>query len=131
DRGAHRLFGDALLFGYLLVRGPRERAVTEAERLAETHDTAHDRDVAIPIGPAGHVADVDRDPTLGIADGDGVRRLSAHHHAFEHRLPAHVAGLGLTRGGRHDRCYFFFAFAYRRWKRSTRPPVSTSFCLPV
>ena len=25
----------------------------------------------------------------------------------------------------------FWALAYRRWKRSTRPPVSTSFCLPV
>jgi len=23
------------------------------------------------------------------------------------------------------------AFSSRRWKRSTRPPVSTSFCLPV
>ena len=32
-------------------------------------------------------------------------------------LPALLLGLGL--------------FAYRRWKRSTRPPVSTSFCLPV
>ncbi len=31
------------------------------------------------------------------------------------------------------RSYFFFAglFAYLRWKRSTRPAVSTSFCLPV
>ena len=131
DREAHRLLGDLLLFGHLLVRRPGERPVPEPERFAEAHDAAHDRDLAVLLGPAGHLADVDLDVTVGRAHGDGPRGLAAHHHAFEHRLAAHVAGFGRTLAPGHDGYCYFFALAARRWKRSTRPPVSTSFCLPV
>ena len=92
---------------------------------------AQDRDLAVLVGPAGRLADVDLDVTFGHAHGDGVGVLAAHHHAFEHRLPAHVAGFGRTLAPGHDGYCYFFALAARRWKRSTRPPVSTSFCLPV
>ena len=131
DREAHRLLGDLFLFRHLLVRGPGERPIPEPERFAETHHPAHDRDLAVLVGPAGRLADVDLDVTFGHAHGDGVGVLAAHHHAFEHRLPAHVAGFGRTLAPGHDGYCYFFALAARRWKRSTRPPVSTSFCLPV
>ena len=41
-----------------------------------------------------------------------------------------MGGLSL-RAARHAGGYPLEARASRRWKRSTRPPVSTSFCLPV
>ena len=88
-----------------------------------------------------------------LADGDGPRGDAAHHHAFEDRLPAHRGvTLGLEGGvwqaelsgtpiGSADPGADFMLrqrrqpprlrLAARRWKRSTRPPVSTSFCLPV
>ena len=61
--------------------------------------------------------------------------VAAHHHAFDDGLATHVGlvasllpcfGWSLMALLRR---YFFLA--YRLLKRSTRPPVSTSFCLPV
>jgi hypothetical protein len=72
----------------------------------------------------------------GLAHRHRPRRDPAHHHALEHGLPAdrriaarHQRAVGKPRllGCRHYRR----RFAARRWKRSTRPPVSTSFWRPV
>ncbi len=50
----------------------------------------------------------------------------AHHHALED-------GLAADRRAHADSELRLAAAAFSslRWKRSTRPPVSTSFCLPV
>jgi hypothetical protein len=42
-----------------------------------------------------------------------------------------VARASEPASGRRGSGQDFERFAARRWKRSTRPPVSTSFCLPV
>ena len=69
---------------------------------------------------------------------------AAHHHALEDGLAAH-GGIALLRAahisviGSPERAEAFSSTRYLpprlraslRWKRSTRPPVSTSFCLPV
>ena len=81
----------------------------------------------------------------GLADRDGPGRDAAHHHALEHRLAADGrvllrhqgavrqaglghAGLAVAQPVSRSRAR---RLAARRWKRSTRPPVSTSFCRPV
>ena len=111
---------------------------------------------AVALRPGDERLGLDLDLALGVADRDRPDRDAAHHHALEHRLAAdrrvalgdqgavghaqRVASVaeeiswdasaepagGLTR-------YFpaLACLAARRWKRSTRPPVSTSFCLPV
>ena len=88
-----RLLGDLVFLGDLLVRRPGERAVAEAERLAETHHSAQHRDLAVAVRPAGNLAHVDRDLAVGLAHRDRPRGRAAHHHTFEDRLAAHVAGL--------------------------------------
>ena len=99
---------------------------------AERDDAADDRHAA-----AGDLCGTGR------ADGHGPRRDAAHHHAFEHRLAADGSvpdgdqgavgqPLGHWRGRRHGVDYFSaWRLAARRLKRSTRPPVSTSFWRPV
>jgi hypothetical protein len=53
------------------------------------------------------------------------QRRAAHHHALED-------GLASDRGA-HALCSLLgpAGLLEPRWKRSTRPPVSMSFCLPV
>ena len=74
DRPAERLLRDLLLFGGTCWFADHvERLVAEAERFAETHHAAHDRDVAVALGPARHVADVDLDLAVGVAHRDRPR----------------------------------------------------------
>ena len=49
----------------------------------------------------------------------------------ERRFAAHSLSIGSERGGLNYEAEPRARLAARRWKRSTRPPVSTSFCLPV
>ena len=81
----------------------------------------------------------------GLADGDGPIGHAAHHHALQHGLAAeggvahgrqwllaHVApaAVHLFRPGLTQPAVVRALrrpLATRRWKRSTRPPVSTSF----
>jgi len=91
---------------------------------------AHDRDVAVALGPAGNLSHHGLDAAVETARRNRPMRRPAHHHAFEHGLAAHVALL-VARSLGHGAYDFFFCLATRRWNRSTRPPVSTSFCLPV
>ena len=84
-------------------------------------------------------------PSSEISSGSGLRtrhrprRHATHHHALEHGLtPDGGVALGdecpvgqALRGG-HVRSYERAPrLAARRLKRSTRPPVSTSFWRPV
>ncbi len=79
-----------------------------------------------------------------LANGDGPRRDAAHHHALEDGLAAdgcvakrlerrrRLRRHGLLGHGLLGHRYSPRArLAARRLKRSTRPPVSTSFCRPV
>ena len=101
-------------------------AHAERHRLGEVHDAAHERDLGPAVAPAGDVVDVDDDVAVGGAHRDGPVVLAAHHHALDDGLAAHGTGAGASLMTDYD-----FFFAYRLLKRSTRPPVSTSFCLPV
>ena len=115
------------------------------------------RQSAVALRPGDERLGLDLDLALGGADGDGPDRDAAHHHALEHRLAAdrrvalgdqravghaqRVASVRLEEIGRvpgaeptlraHGLLPGLACLAARRWKRSTRPPVSTSFCLPV
>jgi high-affinity nickel-transport protein len=68
----------------------------------------------------------------GLAGSGALAYVLGMRHAFD---ADHIAAIDdttrvmLMRGRRPIGVGFFFA--YRRSKRSTRPPVSTSFCLPV
>jgi len=64
-----------------------------------------------------------------LADGDRPRADATHHHAFEHGLPTdrRVAPAPPPREALLGRGRRAAAAATRRWKRSTRPPVSISF----
>ena len=67
----------------------------------------------------GHV--LDDDSMIGFANGDSNEMRRAHHHAFDDRLTANAGEFPL-------RVHFFL---YLFMKRSTRPSVSSSLCLPV
>ena len=97
-------------------------------------------DLDLAVGPALGVDAVLGD-LLGqrLAHGHRPRRHATHHHALEHGLtPDGGVALGdecpvgqALRGG-HARSYERAPrLAARRLKRSTRPPVSTSFWRPV
>ncbi len=80
------------------------------------------------------VVGLDVDRTIGPADGDRPHLAAAHHDALHDGLAA-VGVAGSRPIVAHPRCGGQDCGAercpYRRWNRSTRPPVSTSFCLPV
>src|SRR5581483_9404044 len=153
QRATHGALGQALLRLELLVGRPLQRPEPERHRLGQRGHAPGQRHLGPPLGPFGGGADLGLDVTLGGADGNRPRRRPPHHHAFHDRLPADVAGLGHLRHG-GPAGYFFLAAgaaflaaeaafwaawafctaavaAWRRWKRSTRPAVSTTFCLPV
>ena len=62
---------------------------------------------------------------VGLANGDRDEMRRAHHHAFDDRLAADAGELRRVSLETH----FFFLYLFR--KRSTRPSVSISLCLPV
>ena len=97
---------------------------------------------------------LDRDRAVGLADGGRDHARRAHHHALDDRLAAELSGRSRGPSGGHrapvlprrapppresvgdaaERSRGLlapFAILYLRLKRSTRPAVSTSFCLPV
>ena len=98
-------------------------------------------DLDLAVGPALGVDAVLGD-LLGqrLAHGDRPRRDAAHHHALEHGLTADGGvALGDELPRRAGAAWRTWSAAYeraprlaaRRLKRSTRPPVSTSFWRPV
>ena len=136
----------------------RQRLEADLQRLAEGDDAAQDRHPpeAVTLRPGLDRLGADLDLAVGTAHGDGPDRDAAHHHALQHRLAADrrvalgdqgavghaqrirpVAGRSRRRdcgeptSGLTDYLPALACLAARRWKRSTRPPVSTSFCLPV
>ena len=116
----------------LLLRGvvaeTLERAEADRQALAERDDAAHDRQAQRPVARGERIdrrGDM-RDVAVRLAHGDRPVARSAHHHALEDGLSSD----GLRHDAADERAARS-AFSSRRWKRSTRPPVSTSFCLPV
>ena len=136
----------------------RQRLEADLQRLAEGDDAADHRQAQEPVAlrPGDERLGGDLDLALGVADRDRPDRDAAHHHALQHRLTADrrvalgdqgavghaqrvgpVAGRPVGDAGAEPSGgltgYFpaLACLAARRWKRSTRPPVSTSFCLPV
>ena len=114
-----------------VVRGDRERAEADRERLAERHDAAHDRQAEHAVARHRRVdrpRDL-RDLAARGADGDGPVSWAAHHHALEDGLPS------------DRRCHGRLAGAGRAWRArpargasgSARPGrrCPSSFCLPV
>ena len=124
-----RLLVALCFLGRGVLRRDAERAEADREALAERDDAADDRQAQRPVPRHQRVdraRDV-RDLTVGRPHRDRPVARSAHHHALEDGLAAD--GLA-TRSYAAERAARS-AFSSRRWKRSTRPPVSTSFCLPV
>ena len=75
----------------------------------EVDDAAHERDLCDPAHVLGGIQPpaFDLDVALWVAHGGGVRRFAAHHHPFEHRLPADVGALLLLFcGSLRLRCFF-------------------------
>ena len=157
DPAADLFFLALLVLLHLRVGGDRQGLEADLHRLAEGDDAADDRQAPepVPLRPGDERLGLDLDLALGGADGDGPDRDAAHHHALEHRLAAdrrvafgdqgavgHAQRVPPVVGRRSGAAcaepaggltgYFpALCLAARRWKRSTRPPVSTSFCLPV
>ena len=130
-----------------------ERLEADLQRLAERDDAADHRPAQravapAPRGRAGYGLD-SISPPSGVRTATaqvetpriitpsstawpptGASRLRDQGAVGQAGLVGHDRWIGRARGGL-QRYAAAARLAARRWKRSTRPPVSTSFCLPV
>ena len=157
DPAADLLLLALLVLLHLRVGGDRQRLEADLHRLAEGDDAANhrhppERGGAWPRGRAARTRPRSRPRVCGRRRPRSRRRASSPPPAPPARRPARRA----WRPARRRACAagrlrwrrpaspaaeptsgltaYFLAlacFAARRWNRSTRPPVSTSFCLPV
>jgi hypothetical protein len=85
--------------------------------------------VALRQGVIGLIFEDHR--TVGTAHRDGHGVGGAHHDALQHGLAAYGQGQVFVLHSALSSALYLSMWAYLRRKRSTRPAVSMSFCLPV
>ena len=111
----------------ILVPGEPEPLPLSASRSILEVGAAEEPEDPVPRHRRADVLDDLRDLAVRLAHGDGPHRRAAHHHALQDCLAADVVRQGAGTQPRREPP----AFSSRFWKRSTRPPASISFCLPV